>query len=282
MAAADLIVSLGKAIDFTIGFGASEKMAPAHGWIVVDAEPAAVARARRNLGNAVAAIVEADPKAMAAALAEHAMPARDDWQAATASRLGCRAAAAETKGISPADLSNAIQARLGAAKRSIVLGDGGEFGQWAQSILRSDARIINGPAGAIGACLPYAVAARHAAPDALIYVILGDGTVGFHLAEFETAVREGTAFVAVVGNDGRWNAEHQIQLRDFGPDRLIGCELTQARYDLVVAGLGGHGEHVTDVADLDAALARAEASGLPACVNVEIEGLAAPSGVGQH
>lgn len=38
------------------------------------------------------------------------------------------------------------------------------------------------------------------------------------------AVRYGLSFLVVVGNDARWNAEYQIQLRDDGPERLIGCE----------------------------------------------------------
>jgi acetolactate synthase-1/2/3 large subunit len=115
-------------------------------------------------------------------------------------------------------------------------------------------------------------------PEATIFALMGDGTAGFHLAEFETATREGKAFVAVIGNDERWNAEHQIQLRDYGPDRLIGCTLSDARYDLAARGLGAHDEFVSDLADLDAALERAVQSGKPACVNVQIEGLPAPSG----
>ncbi len=70
-------------------------------------------------------------------------------------------------------------------------------------------------------------------------------------------------------------------MRDYGPDRLIGCQLSAARYDLAVAALGGHGEYVTRADELHDALARAVASGLPACVNVEMEGLAAPI-VGGH
>ncbi len=107
---------------------------------------------------------------------------------------------------------------------------------------------------------------------------MGDGTVGFHLAEFETAVRENIPFVVVIGNDGRWNAEHLIQMRDYGPDRLIGCTLSGARYDEAVRALGGHGEFVTDPADLDDALVRAVNSGKVACVNVVIEGIPAPAG----
>ena len=107
--------------------------------------------------------------------------------------------------------------------------------------------------------------------------MMGDGTVGFQFAEFETAVRDKLPFIAIVGNDQCWNAEHQIQMREYGPDRLIGCQLSGARYDLAVAGLGGHGEYVTDPGELDAALQRAISSGLPACLNIEMAGYAAPT-----
>jgi acetolactate synthase-1/2/3 large subunit len=154
--------------------------------------------------------------------------------------------------------------------------DGGEFGQWAQACVSAPTRIINGVAGSIGSALPFAIAARTARPGAPVVALLGDGTFGFHMAEFDTAARERLPFVAIVGNDACWNAEHQIQLRTYGRERAHGCELTPARYDLAVAALGGHGEYVTRAADLPAALERAAASGKPACVNVMIERLPAP------
>ena len=104
----------------------------------------------------------------------------------------------------------------------------------------------------------------------------GDGSFGFHMGEYDTAVRRGAPLIAVVGNDARWNAEHQIQIKAYGPERAVGCELLPTRYDLVAAALGGHGEHVTRAADLAGALDRAVTSQRPACVNVAIEGLAAP------
>jgi acetolactate synthase-1/2/3 large subunit len=110
-----------------------------------------------------------------------------------------------------------------------------------------------------------------------VIAVLGDGTIGFHLAEFETAVRRRLPFVAVLGNDARWNAESQIQRREYGAQRVHSCELLPARYDQVVAALGGHGELVASADRLPAALERALASNKPACVNVMLESVAAPS-----
>ncbi len=136
--------------------------------------------------------------------------------------------------------------------------------------------MINGPSGAIGSAIPFALAAREAFPQARIVTLLGDGTFGFHPAEFDTATRYQLPIIAVVGNDAAWNAEYQIQLRDYGPERLIGCELRPTHYHEVVQGFGGYGEQVSTASELPAALERAYTSGLPACLNVALAKHAAP------
>jgi acetolactate synthase I/II/III large subunit len=160
---------------------------------------------------------------------------------------------------------------------TVLICDGGEFAQWGQSMLPVRRRLINGVAGAIGGSLSFALAARLTEPKAPVFAVLGDGTIGFHISEFETAVRRGLPFVAILGNDARWNAESEIQRRAYGANRMHGCELLPARYDQVVMALGGHGEFVERAADLPAAIERALASGKPACVNVMIESTAAPA-----
>ena len=159
---------------------------------------------------------------------------------------------------------------------SVFVCDGGEFGQWAQACLTAPHRVINGVAGSIGAALPFAVAARMAEPSAPVLAFMGDGTFGFHPAEIDTAVRYGLPFVAIVGNDARWNAEYQIQLRTYGKERLVGCELLPTRYDEVAKAFGGYGEHISNAGDLLPAVRRAMDSGLPSVVDFTIEGLPAP------
>ena len=91
-------------------------------------------------------------------------------------------------------------------------------------MLSARRRVINGVSGAIGGGLNYAIAAAKACPGAPILALMGDGTLGFHLAEFETAAREQLPFVAVVGNDQRWNAEHQIGRFGVTAEYLNQCE----------------------------------------------------------
>src|SRR6185436_18753252 len=80
------------------------------------------------------------------------------------------------------------------APNAVLVADGGEFGQWAQACLQAPRRVINGVAGSIGSALPFAAAAKLAFPDAPVVALLGDGTLGFHLSEIDTAVRYGLSY----------------------------------------------------------------------------------------
>lgn len=184
--------------------------------------------------------------------------------------------ASDGQPVHPVQLARAVHDALAAAEESVFVSDGGEFGQWTQAIVGSTHRMINGPSGSIGAGVPFALAARLACPAARVISTVGDGTFGFHAMELDTAVRHNLPMVIVVGNDACWNAEHQIQLRDYGEDRLIGCDLAATRYDEVCRALGGWGEHVERIEDLPAALERAIESGQPAVINVGIGRFEAP------
>ena len=284
LAEADLVVLLGKALDFTLRFGRAPGIAAAARFVVVDPDAAMLARAARGLGDRIAIAALAGAAEAVAALTQAAAPhANTAWSQRLAQAIVHRppawdALAGTPPGpIHPATLCDALRPFI-AAPDSVLVIDGGEIGQWAQSLLTAPARVINGVAGAIGAAIPFALAARVARPEARVLCLTGDGTFGFHMAEFDTAHRHGLPFVAVVGNDAKWNAEYQIQLREYGANRAHGCELAPGtRYDLVVSALGGHGEFVTEASESAPAVERALASGKPACVNVLIEGQPAPS-----
>ena len=240
-------------------------------------------RAARLLGDrlVLSAITDAPGAVAALTAALRPVPSQGGWADRLREALGwtppdwaAHAGAAEGP-IHPAALCHAINDAL-TGKDATFGCDGGEVGQWGQAMMRAPVRITNGVAGAIGVGNPFAVGAR-AARDAATLALMGDGSFGFHMAELDTAARHGLPYLAVVGNDSRWNAEHQIQLRDYGANRAHGCELAVGtRYDLVATALGGHGEHVEVARDLAPALERAFASGKPAVVNVVIEGRAAP------
>jgi acetolactate synthase-1/2/3 large subunit len=283
---ADCVLLLGKRLDYTLKFGTPPTFGAACEFLQIDADAEEIARSRRAVGARLAASTLAQPLAAAEMLSRRAgaTPAaksawRDEVRAAIAYRPdGWAASTARQSGrLHPLQVHLPLQAVLDEHPDSVLILDGGEFAQWAQACLSAPNRVSNGVAGAIGAGLPFAVAARLAQPDAPVIAIMGDGTFGFHPAEIDTAVRYRLPFVAIVGNDARWNAEYQIQLRDYGPNRVGGCELLATRYDSVTQGFGGYGELVTRVDEVVPAVRRAIASGLPACINVMLEGQAAPT-----
>jgi acetolactate synthase I/II/III large subunit len=282
----DLVVLLGKALDFSLKWATAPSFDPRVKIISIDPDAELTARAKREKGDALAFACVADPAAAAQKLAAGAKRGalrNTAWLTEARRTLDARPASwrdvvSNTAGrLHPAEVFRILRPFLKRDPDAILVCDGGEYAQWGQSMLPVRRRLVNGVAGSIGSSLSFALAARLIESKAAVFAVLGDGTIGFHIAEFETAVRRGLPFVAVVGNDARWNAESEIQRREYGANRMHGCELLPVRYDEVVKALGGHGEYVEHAADLAAAIDRALASGKPACVNVMIESTAAPA-----
>jgi acetolactate synthase-1/2/3 large subunit len=282
LAQADLVVLLGKPLDFSLRFG--QGLARGCRVAALDVAPPAA-------GERVTLAAAVDPalalERLTAVAATRAWPSsswRDEVESARrASPPGWDALRGSDRApIHPLRVCAALAPHVEAG--AVLVSDGGEFGQWVQAGLEPRERLINGLAGSSGSALPMAVAARLACPERPVIAAMGYGTFGFHAFELDTALRHGLPVTAVVGNDARWNAEHTLQLRQYGAERTVGCELRPSRYEQVAVALGGHGELVERAADLEPALGRALAAGRPACLNVLIEGLPAPTfgGGGAH
>ena len=276
LAEADLVLLLGKRLDFSLKFGNAPAFAAACRFVRIANEPMASARVDLS--------VTADPATAVSDLLHAARERHWDrsawWKQVNDARAATPPAWDEWRRSSrapmhPLRVCAALQPYLDAG--AVLVSDGGEFGQWAQAGLEARERLVNGPAGSIGSAIPMAIAAKLARPDRHVFATLGDGTFGFHGFELDTALRSGLPIVAVIGNDARWNAEHQLQIQQYGAARAVGCELLPSRYDRVAEALGGHGEFVERPEQLAPALERAIASGRPACVNVIIDGVAAPT-----
>ncbi|HLB96368.1 MAG TPA: thiamine pyrophosphate-dependent enzyme, partial [Acetobacteraceae bacterium] len=282
----DLILLLGKALDFTLKFGAEPGVDRACRFVMLDPDGAILDRAGHEVGLRLAFGCVADTHPAGDALIRRATGrprTGTAWLQEARSHFTDRPASWATLASRTPDKLHAIEvfrALKPYVERhpdTVLICDGGEFAQWAQGVLPVlPRRMINGVAGSIGSSLPMALGARMVDRAAPVFAVLGDGTFGFHMAEFETAVRRNLPFVAIVGTDARWNAEYNLQVRDYGANRAVGCELTAARYDLVVTALGGHGELVRRADEMPGAIERALASGKAACINVMIEAIPAP------
>ncbi len=279
----DMVILLGKALDFTLKFGAAPFFPADCRFISIDPEGAILGRTSGFTGNRLAFGCVADTYPAGEALIRRAGAKGDAaWLAeariAFADRPGdiTTVVSSTQDKLHPAEVFRTLNTFLDREPDSVLICDGGEFAQWGQAILKNDRRMINGVAGSIGGSLPMAGGARIAEPTAPVFAVMGDGTFGFHMSELETAVRLNLPYVAIVGTDCRWNAEYNLQVRDYGPNRTHGCELNPTHYELVATALGGHGELVERAEDLAPAIERALASGKPSVVNVMIESIPSP------
>jgi len=284
VAQSDCVLFLGKKIDFTVKFAQSPAFSDACQFLQIDPDLAEIEKAKIMLNQKLVLTCNAEVKTVIQALIEMAQinNTHEDWCAIVHKAIKYRPESWLTASVSqgfvhPAKAFAQIQTILDSHPDSVLVCDGGEIGQWAQACLDAPHRVINGVAGAIGAGIPFAAVASLVKAGAPIVAVMGDGSFGFHCAEIDTAVRYRLPYLLIIGNDACWNAEHQIQLRDYGNDRTIGCELLPTRYEEVVKGFGGHGESTNDLADLLPACKRALASQLPACLNMMIPSLAAPN-----
>ena len=288
LAQSDFVLLLDKKLDFTLKFGSSPSFMSDAKLMQVDADAAELVRSKNALGARLVLAAQADLEPSVHALVNAAKTTSSKvhdaaWLSWAKEAIAYRPAAWATAVSStpnhahPGRSMLALQAILDSHPDSVLVADGGEIGQWAQACLHAPNRIINGTAGSIGAALPFATAAAYTKPGVPVVAVMGDGTFGFHSSELDTAVRYRLPFIGVVGNDACWNAEYQIQVREYGKERAKGCELLPSRYDQVAIAFGGAGAMVTDAEQVLPAAKALQSQGLPSILNILIEGLPAPS-----
>ena len=87
--------------------------------------------------------------------------------------------------------------------------------------------------------------------------------------EIETAIRHNLPFVAVICNDRAWGmTKHQLEITYGKKRKKVGVDLGDTPFHELVKVMGGYGELVENPKDLNGAIDRAIASGVPALVNV--------------
>lgn len=163
--------------------------------------------------------------------------------------------------------------------------DGGNATVWSQFF--HEARTPNSVVGTfkfgmLGAGVAQALGAQVARPGAKVCCLLGDGAMGFHPQEIETAVRNDLPVIYVVFVDLQWGMvkmNQQFALRPvktivrkhLDEDETINADFSEIRFDELARSMGAHGERVSDEAGLRPALLRALAVNGPAVIHVDVD-----------
>lgn len=163
--------------------------------------------------------------------------------------------------------------------------DGGNTAVWTNfyyEIEKPGSAISTYKFGMLGAGVGQAIGVAAANPDQPVLCIIGDGAMGFHPQEIETAVRNNLQVVYVVMCDKQWGMVKMNQhfaLKPFktivkktlSPEESINTDLENIQFDKLAESMGAYGEYVNDPKELKGALERALETGKCAVIHAEVD-----------
>jgi acetolactate synthase-1/2/3 large subunit len=273
MGDADVVVTVGRRLDFQLAYGSPAIFGAAK--FVRLADVAAELRDNRR----GAAELLATPKESLRALVEAAGNRESSVDKAWAAKLrtgheqrasklkqSMASAPAGSDGkLHPNRVLAALQDEIG--PDAVVITDGGDFLSFARIGLSAPAMLDPGPFGCIGVGVPYGIAASLAFPERNVVVATGDGAFGFNAIEIDTAVRHKAPVLIVVANNGAWQIEVHDQTVTHG--KVVGTRLQSSDHAAMARAFGMHGERVETEAQLRPAIERALAN-RPALLDVVV------------
>ncbi|HYH45083.1 MAG TPA: thiamine pyrophosphate-binding protein [Thermoanaerobaculia bacterium] len=186
--------------------------------------------------------------------------------------IDAQAEASEGDLVNPVQLFRELERTL--AEDSVLVVDGGDFVATASYILsprRPLSWLDPGVFGTLGVGGGFALGAKLCRPDADVWILYGDGSVAYSLAEFDTFARHGIPVIAVVGNDAGWTQIAREQVEILKDD--VGTVLARTDYHKVAEGYGGRGLLLTRGEDIPAVLeeaVRTARAGTPVLINVHL------------
>ena len=280
MGQADLVVTVGRRLDFQLAYGSPAVFGKAE--FVRIADCAAELRDNRrgsvelfaNPALALQAILDAAPASAPASDPAWLAGLRQQHQQRSDKLVqAMREAPAGSDGrMHPNRVLAALRDAL--PHDAIIVADGGDFLSFARVGLPAQTYLDPGSLGCIGVGTPFGIAASLACPDRVVVVATGDGAFGFNAMEIDTAVRHKAPVLVVVANNGSWGIEVRDQQETHG--KVVGTQLQFADHAAMARAFGMHAQRVTSPDELPAAIERAMAN-RPALLDVVITPQAASS-----
>ncbi len=276
---ADAVVLMGRKQDLILGYAMPPTVSADAKIVQIDPSAAEIAR-NRGVAVGIHADVESVARQMTREASGRAWRESGEWLSRlTAEREAQRLALEElASGDSPMhaiDVHKTARRHIG--QNDYVSYDGGDFCHFGRAYtpaLSPRSWWYLPPLGMLGQALPTAIAAKAAHPERRVFMFTGDGAFGFNGMEYDTAVRHNLPIVGIMGNDSAWGIDRQIQVGVYG--KPVATDLLPSRYDQVVRGLGGHGEHIEHPAELDSAIERSIKLDRPALLNVRVQNAISP------
>ena len=261
MGQADVVVTVGRKLDFQLAFGSPAVFGEAK--FIRLADNAAELRDNRrgevellaDVAQSLQALVDAGAGRQPASDAAWLSGLRQQHLARAAKlQVSMQQAPAGSDGLMhPNRLLAELQKQL--PSDAILVADGGDFLSFARVGLQADTYLDPGPLGCIGVGTPFGVAASLACPGRTVVVATGDGAFGFNAMEIDTAVRHKAPLLVVVANNGSWAIEVRDQQQTHG--KVVGTRLQFADHAGMARAFGMHAQRVEKPEDLPAAIALA-------------------------
>jgi acetolactate synthase-1/2/3 large subunit len=285
MQEADLVIVVGRKLDYQIGYGSPAVLPNAKFLRIADNWE----ELRENRRGEVELF--AHPAlaltALAAALPGPSAALDREWTAALRAEHVRRSSKhAESMGGAPAGKDghmhpNRIFAALKQVLRpdAIAIADGGDILSFARMGLEARTYLDAGAFGCLGVGTPFGIAAALLYPGRQVVVISGDGAFGINAMEIDSAKRHGAKVVFVVANNAAWNIERLDQEMNYG-GRVVGTTLAWSDYAAMARAFDLHAERVTDPARLPAAFEQAFANA-PSLLDVVVTQHALSSDAGK-
>lgn len=272
MAQADVVVVVGRKLDYQLGYGSPAVFPEARMIRIADTAGELYDNRRGEVEILADTAVTLD--ALSAELEGQKGNLDTEWNEGLRAkhaerRQSAGAALAEAPDgedgrMHPNRIFHAIR-ELGLQEGWIGIADGGDLLSFARTGLDAKTYMDSGALGCLGVGTPFAVAAALAYPERPVISVNGDGAFGINAMEVDTAVRHKARAVFIVANNGAWNIERYDQEANYG--LVVGTELGSANYAQMAQAFGAHGEQISDPEALPGALRRA-LDNAPAVIDV--------------
>ncbi|WP_428688428.1 thiamine pyrophosphate-binding protein [Roseibium sp.] len=260
MAEADLVITLGRKLDYQLGFGSPAVFSDARFLRIADNDGELLDNRRGS--PELLASVDLALDALTDALGNDAGERDANWLERLRTQQRERISKGEQKAapslgsdgkIHPLAIFQALKEVV--SSDYIAIADGGDLLSFARIGLTASTYLDAGAFGCLGVGVPFAVAAALANPGRQVISVNGDGAYGINAMEIDTAVRHGAKAVFIVSNNAAWNIERYDQDANYG-GRVIGTVLRHSDYAAMAQALGAYGERVENPDDLAGAIRR--------------------------